>query len=224
MISKNTISFLKELKNNNSKEWFDNNRERYQEARKDFINQMNNLIEIVQQIDPFVGQVEAKNTIFRINRDIRFSKDKNPYKTNFGGVIAKGGTRKSPYGCYYFHLEPTMSFIGGGIYMPEPKILKTVRDDIYGRPEEFKKIIKNKEFKNLYGELWGDKLIRPPKGFPSDFSEIDLLKHKHYTVIHDISDDIILTNNFEEYASKLFKTLLPFNNFLNRAIDFILNE
>lgn len=222
MISHNTISFLKELKENNSKEWFDINRDRYQEARKEFIAQMNKLIEIVQHIDPTVGQIEPKNTIFRINRDIRFSKDKNPYKTNFGGVIAKGGTRKSPYGCYYFHLEPGMSFIGGGIYMPEPKILKTVREDIYGRPEEFKKIINNKNFKDIFGELYGDKLIRPPKGFPSDFPDIDLLKYKNYTVLHNVSDEIILSNDFEKHASELFKKLLPLNNFINRAVDFIL--
>lgn len=224
MISQDTISFLKELKEHNSKEWFDNNRNRYQVARKEFIAQMGRLIEIVQQIDSSVGQIEPKNTIFRINRDIRFSKDKSPYKTNFGGVIAKGGIRKSPYGCYYFHLEPGMSFIGGGIYTPEPKILKTVREDIYGRPEEFRNIIDNKEFKALFGGLWGDKLIRPPKGFPSDFPEVELLKHKHYTVLHHVSDEIVLSGDFENYASKLFETLLPFNNFLNRAIDFVLNE
>lgn len=224
MINQDTFAFLEELKDNNSKEWFDKNRARYQVARKNFISQMEGLINIVQHIDPSVGPVEAKNTIFRINRDIRFSKDKNPYKTNFGGVIAKGGTRKSPYGCYYFHLEPGQSFIGGGIYTPEPKMLKTVREDIFGRPEEFRGIIDDKKFKNLFGDLWGEKLKRAPKGFPSDFEEVELLKHKHYTVLHHVSDDIILSSDFENRATELFETLLPFNNFLNRAIDFVLNE
>lgn len=224
MITKETISFLEELIQNNTKEWFDNNRAKYQNARKNFIAQMEKLISIVQHIDNSVGSIDPKSTVFRINRDIRFSKDKSPYKTNFGGVIAKGGNRKSPYGCYYFHLEPGQSFIGGGVYTPEPKILKTIREDIYGRPEEFRNIIDDKEFNSIFGELWGDKLKRAPKGFPADFKEVDLLKHKHYTVLHHVSDEIILSSEFEKYASNLFETLLPFNNFLNRAIDFVLNE
>ena len=220
-----TLQFLRELKNNNNKEWFDKNRERYQVVKADFTRQMKDLIDKVQKIDPTIGEIEASKTLFRIHRDVRFSKDKRPYKTNFGGVIARGGTRKSPYACYYLHIEPENSFVGGGLYAPESKILRSVREDIYGQIDEFKRIVESPSFLKLFGKFWEqDKLTRPPQGFPTDFPDIDYLKYKHYTVLCKLSDEEVVSEHLDTLSEKVFRELKPLNDFLNRAIDFVLKK
>ena len=178
---KKSLSFISDLKNNNHKDWFHANRPRYDEARGEFLSFVDTLIGEIQAFDPSVGPVDAKGAIFRINRDIRFSNDKSPYKTNFGAFIVPGG-KKSGNAGYYFHLDPDGSFAGGGVYHPMPDILKKIRNEIYGNPEEFKGIIEGKEFYDYFGDMYDDRLKTPPKGFPKDFEHIDLLKYKSYIV------------------------------------------
>lgn len=223
MLSKNLILFLSELKENNYKEWFHENKTAYQLAKKEFEQFLAHTIAEISQFDASIKTLEPKNSIFRINRDVRFSKDKSPYKTNFGGFIVPGGKKAGNAG-YYIHIEPGNSFLGGGIYMPPSDRLKAIRTEIFENTDEFKKIIDNKNFKKHFKEITSeDKLKTAPKGFSKDFEDIDLLRYKHYTVIKPIDENLITSNKFTDEISDVFKALYPFNSFLNEAINYHLN-
>jgi uncharacterized protein (TIGR02453 family) len=215
---RSVLNFVKLLKENNNREWFEANKNMYETAHKEFEKFINGLIPIIKSFDKRIGTLTAKECMFRIYRDVRFSKDKSPYKPNFGAYIANGG-RKSTYAGYYVHFEDKGSFLAGGVYMPSPEMLKAVRKEIYFNTDEFKKIINNKNFKKIFGELIDDKLSRPPKDFPADFEEIDLLKYKSYTFLHYVNSKIITSESYTDYAANVFRHLQPFNAFINRGID-----
>jgi len=220
MLSKNLIDFLSELKENNYKEWFHENKPRYQKLKKEFEEFIAHTIADIAQFDDSVKHMEPKKCIFRINRDIRFSKDKSPYKTNFGGFITPGG-RNGGYAGYYIHIEPGNCFLAGGIYMPPSDRLKAVRTEIYENTDEFKKIIQDKNFKKHFKEITSeDQLKTAPKGFPKDFEDIDLLKNKHYTVMKPIDESLISSADFSNEVKETFKSLYPFNKFINEGIDY----
>ena len=213
------LEFLIDLKFNNNKTWFKENQERYRQAKSEFEEFIGILLPRLKQLDESIDVTSPKECIFRIFRDVRFSKNKEPYKTNFGALIARGG-RKRSYAGYYIHVEPDESFIGGGVYMPEPKVLKAIRTEIYENITEFKKIINNDEFRKFFAEIYGDKLTLAPKGFPKDFKDIDLLKYKHYAVAYGVK------NSFWTEGKELIDDLMnifiaqyPFNLFLNRAVE-----
>lgn len=215
-----SISFLSVLKENNYKEWFHENKPLYEEAKKEFEAFVGALIKEVKLIDNEVGFPEPKDCIFRIFRDIRFSNDKTPYKTNFGAYIAKGGSRKSEYGGYYFHLEPDNSLLAGGIWLPQPDILKAVREEIYHNTDEFLAILADKEFKKHLGSIDGDYVLKTsPKDYPKDWPHIELLKHKSYTVSKPLSQDIIGSDKLLDEVRAVFKAIKPLNTFFNRLIE-----
>jgi uncharacterized protein (TIGR02453 family) len=217
---KKSLSFISDLKKNNHKEWFHANRARYDEARGEFLAFVETLIGEIQAFDPSVGSVDAKSALFRINRDIRFSKDKSPYKTNFGAFIVPGG-KKSGNGGYYFHLDPDGSFAGGGVYHPEAAILKKIRNEIYENPEEFREIIENKEFLDYFGEMYDDRLKTPPKGFPKDFEHIDLLKYKSYIVSRSFDTATLTGGGLVGETIRAFRLMYPLNRFINYALGFL---
>ena len=224
MLSQNLIQFLYELKENNNREWFHSNNATYQIAKKEFEHFIALVIMEISQFDSTIKNVNPKDCIFRINRDIRFSNDKSPYKTNFGGFIVPGG-RNAGYAGYYIHIEPENYFLAGGIYMPPADRLKAVRNEIYENIESFKKIIYNKDFVKHFGELsLEDKLKMPPKGFPKDFKDIDLLKYKHYTVSKTLDEKLIVSKDFIKEIAKTFKVLNPFISFINEAINYQIND
>ncbi len=207
--------------NSNHKEWFHENRKTYEVARMIHLELMESLSARIQQFDKEIIGLNIKNCIFRINRDIRFSKDKSPYKTHFGGFIAKDGT-KSQFAGYYLHIEPGASFLGGGVYMPAADKLKAIRQEIYYHADEFKQILSKENLLDYFGELEEvEKLKTAPKGFPKDFADIDLLRHKHYVVGRNLSDTEITADGFMEEALKGFKIMFPFNSFLNRGISMV---
>ena len=220
MIPPVIISFLKELSLNNNREWFNDKKSVYLEAKSAFVDFTTKLISLVGETDREAGMLTAPECIFRIYRDIRFSKDKTPYKTHFDAFIAKKGGRKSNYAGYYLHIHPGASLFGGGIYMPIPEVLNALRQEIYNFPDEFKEIIYSAGFRKYYGDLYDIKLKMPPKGFPKDFPDIGLLKYKSYVVTHPISDKELLSPKLEDKLRTLIKTIYPLNSFLNRAIDF----
>lgn len=223
MLSQNLIQFLYNLRDNNNREWFHNNNETYQIVKKEFEQFIALVIMEISQFDSSIQNVNPKDCIFRINRDIRFSNNKSPYKTNFGGFIVPGG-RNAGYAGYYVHIEPENCFLAGGIYMPPADRLKAVRTEIYENTDVFKKIIHDKTFVKYFGELSvEDKLKQPPKGFPKDFSDIDLLKYKHYTVAKNISEDLIVSKQYIKETIDTFKVLCPFNQFINEAINYQLS-
>ena len=224
MLSKNLLRFLTDLKENNYKEWFHENKPTYQIVKKEFEQYIAHTIADISQFDNSVKNTDPKKCIFRINRDVRFSKDKSPYKSNFGGFIVPGG-RNAGFAGYYIHIEPGNSFLAGGIYMPPPDRLKAIRSDIYENTDEFKTIINNKNFKKHFKEITSEnKLKTAPKGFPKDFEDIDLLRHKHYTVIKYINEELITSDKFVDEVRETFKALYPFNSFINEAINYHLSQ
>ena len=218
MISKNVFDFLKELEQNNEREWFNKNKHLYTIAYQEMIQFIDSLIQKMAEFDPNLKGLEAKKSIFRIYRDVRFSHDKSPFKLNFGGFMVKGGRTSGKAG-YYLHIENNNSFIAGGIYMPPAPFLKSVRQEIYYHADEFKSIIQNEECVKYFKEISGEKLVRPPKGFPPDFPDIELLKYKSYGFIHPVSNDQCLKADFEQYVLKLFRLMQPMISFLNRGIS-----
>lgn len=223
MLSKNLLQFLSDLKENNYKEWFHENKPAYQILRKEFEQFIALTIADIAQFDASVKNVEPKKCIFRINRDVRFSNDKSPYKTNFGGYIVPGGKKAGNAG-YYIHIEPGNCFIAGGIYAPSADRLKAVRTEIFENTEDYKNILNDKNFKKHFkGILAEGKLKTAPKGFSKDFEDIDLLRFKHYIVSKNISDDIVTSNKFTDVIHNTFEAAYPLNSFINEAINYQLN-
>jgi uncharacterized protein (TIGR02453 family) len=215
---KKSYDFLCDLQINNDRDWFHKNDKLYKEAKKEFELFVEKLIVMTREFDSSIGLLAAKDCTFRIHRDVRFSGNKDPYKTNMGAYIVRGG-KKSPFAGYYMHLEPEGSFIGGGIYMPEPQVLNALRNEVFENTDEFKKILNEKEFKKIFPEIYGEKLKTAPKGFPKDFEDIELLKFKHYSLSCRVADEFWFDDNAEEKVITLFKQQLKFNNYLNRAVE-----
>ncbi len=214
------INFLSELSANNNREWFDSQREWYQQCRKTFEAFTDELIAGIQHFDPGIGPLKAKDCVFRIFRDTRFSNDKTPYKANMGAFISRGG-RKSPYSGYYIHLEPEgKSFAGGGLYMPPSENLKKVRQEIFYNIDEFKAILQAKDFKKHFDTLdkMGDELKKAPQGYPPEWPDIDLLKLKHYVVGEYLKDKEMSSGKVKETALAAFKAMHPLVAFTNRAL------
>lgn len=219
MLQSSTLSFLKKLKKNNNKPWFDANKKEYELAKQDFINLVEDTLKELSKKDIRFGELEAKKCIFRINRDVRFSKDKSPYKTNFGASFIIGG-KKSPLAGFYIHLEPGNSFMGGGLWMPEPESLKKMRQEIDYNFKEFKTIVEGKAFKAHFGSLaMEDALKNPPKGYDAENPAIEYLKLKHYVTSRRYSDETLLDKGILKEISKSFNTILPLISFINRAIS-----
>lgn len=218
MLFKDILSFLTQLKENNNREWFTEHKSTYQKLQGDFTLFVEMLINKISQFDKSVAGLAARKCVFRIYRDVRFSKDKSPYKTNFGGFIVPGG-KKSGRAGYYLHIDPEQSFMAGGIYAPPSDVLMQLRKFIMNNIEEFLEITEEETFKNYYGELWGDKLKNPPKGFPADFPYIDILKYKSFTYFRNLSLTELTDENFFQEIIKGFKILSPFHQFLNSSFE-----
>ena len=217
MIPPSILKFLRLLSENNNRDWFHENKTLYQKAKEDFELVTLQMIAIVNEADPKIGPLEPKDCIFRIFRDTRFSKDKTPYKNNFGAYVNRGG-RKSQFAGYYLHIQPDSSFVACGIHMPDPKVLNAVRQEIYHYPEEFKKILKSSSVKNTFGDIVGDKLKMAPKGFDQSFQDIDLIKMKSFNLIKYLNDNEILDEKFKFRFSEMIKVMVPFNQFFNQVI------
>jgi len=222
MLQLTTLKFLKDLKRNNNKQWFDKNRIHYENAKTDFTTFIQQVINLHSKKDPGIKNLTAKSCLFRINRDIRFSKDKSPYKTNFGASINKGGKKAFDTAGYYFHLEPGHSFMGGGLYMPPADILKKVRQEIDYNLDDFKKILSGKKFKAIYGALSSSKeyvLTRVPKGYEADNPAAEYLKLKSFVAIVPIKDTELVVKEIIKNVLTAFETLLPLLTFINHSFE-----
>lgn len=212
------FDFLTQLGDNNNREWMAENKPFYQEAKAAFDEIVAALIQEIGILDTSVIGLTPKDCTFRIHRDVRFSKNKSPYKINFGAAITPGG-KKASKATYYIHLQPGQSFLAGGIYMPSGDALKKIRQEIDYNAAEFRSIIDNASFKRSFGTLNGEQLKRAPKGYAPDDPNIDLLKYKHYIVSHNFSDETTKQDSFQSYIIEKFKMLFPFNQFLNRSLE-----
>ena len=219
MLQPATITFLEKLAKNNNKPWFDKHRDDYQLAKDDYEAFFAEVLEGLSSTEPVFKDHIAKDCIFRIFRDVRFSKDKTPYKAHFGAFFSKGG-RKYPGAGYYFHLEPGgKSFAGGGLWVPEAPLLKKVRQEIDYNFEEFKKIVDDKKFKKLFGSVNGEQLKTLPQGYTTDNPAIEYLKMKSFTVSCNIKDEEIAGKGLVKKVNEVFTTMRPFVDFLNKAVE-----
>jgi len=220
-ISPETLLFLTVLKTNNHRDWFHAHKAEADKARRNYEDFAAALLENMKSFDSTLQNIEIKQCIFRIYRDVRFSPNKEPYKTHFGVYFAKNGGKNSDLAGYYLHLDPEESFFGGGIYMPLPEYLKTIRKEIFYQIEEFKTVLNAPNFKKYYPEGIEEieKLKNPPAGFPVDFADIELLKNKHFFTSHYFNPKDALKEDFLEYVSHGFKAVKPLVDFINFTVE-----
>ena len=221
MLQTSTLKFLKDLKKNNNKPWFDAHRKEYESAKSDFTVFIQSVIDKHGKSDPTIKSINAKDCMFRINRDVRFSKDKSPYKTNMGAYISKGG-KKSIYGGYYFHCEPGQSFVGGGLWMPMPPELNKVRQEIDYNLDAFKKIVISKKFRSVYKDLSHDPeytLSRVPKGYDPDNPAAEYLKLKSFVSMTSLKDSDLTSKDLLKKTTNAFEALQPLIEFVNESIS-----
>jgi uncharacterized protein (TIGR02453 family) len=222
MLQPSTLKFLKDLRKNNTREWFEKNRKLYEAAKEDFASLIDQVIKQVGKKDPGIAILQVKDCVYRINRDVRFSKNKAPYKNNMAASLINGG-KKSDNAGYYIHIQPGgESFIGGGRYMVEPDQLKKIRQEIDYNWDEFNKIIHNKKFVACYGELErgeGMALQREPKGYEKDNPAIEYIKLKSWVATTALTDADITGKDLVKKIIAACETLQPLIVFLNRAIS-----
>ncbi len=219
MLQQTTLDFLKKLGKNNNKAWFDKNRDTYEAAKADFETFVEAIKNQLAKIEPALADQKPKDMIFRIFRDVRFSKDKTPYKAHFGAYFSRAG-RKSPDAGYYLHIQPgNKNFIAGGLWMPEGPLLKATRQEIDYNLEEFNSILNKAAFKKLYKSLEGEKLKTLPQGYTADNPAIEYLKMKSFIVSTKLEDKDLLAKTAVSKIFAAFNTMQPLVNFLNRAID-----
>jgi uncharacterized protein (TIGR02453 family) len=211
--------FLTALKANNNKPWFDENRSEYQAIRNEWLDFVAQVLSNLQAVHPSLEQLAPNKCIFRINKDIRFSKYKSPYKTNFGMQI-NFKNKKDLFCGYYLHIEPQNSFLAGGIYMPPNQILAAIRQEIDYNADAFLNIIENKALKTVFGNMQGEKLIKVPKGYEPNNPMLDYLKHKSFIFQKPIPINLLKdSNQFQTQLIKDLRVLDPFIQFLLPAME-----
>jgi uncharacterized protein (TIGR02453 family) len=219
MIESQTLDFLKELVENNNREWFQANKGRYDKARENVIELAAAVIAKLHKADPTVSaDLDPKKCVMRIYRDIRFSKNKTPYKNNFGISLPTLGSKLGGVE-YYLQIQPGKSFIAGGYWMPETEHLKAIRQEIDYNADDLKKIIDDKEFVNLFGEFRKqDQLKTTPKGYDADNANIDLLRLKSFIVVHQLKDKEVTGAKAADEIVDMCSRIYPLNVFLKNAI------
>lgn len=214
-ISASTLDFLKQLKENNNREWFGENKQTYLEELDKLTVFADALLELMQSHD-LIETPSGKKVLHRIYRDTRFSKEKIPYKTNFSGGFTRA-TRQLRGG-YYFHIEPGNCFLAGGFYGPNAEDLKLIREDISFDPKPATAILNTADFKDTFGNLQGEKLKTTPKGFSADDPAIELLRHKQFLLIRKFTDQQVMQPDFLTEANRTFKNMRPFFDYMSMVL------
>jgi len=218
------FSFLRDLAAHNNREWFGENKKRYQQSLDRFRVFVAEVLGGITLFDPLLRLIEAKDTIFRIYKDTRFSKDKTPYKTNFGCWMSGGGRRSADAG-YYFHLEPDGCFMAAGVWMPPAGQLQLIRQEIIFDPVAFSKVFHDQWINQNYERTGAeDKLKKGPAGFPKDFELLDELKYKHYVFSKNYSDMEVVRGDFPQKLVEDYRGLFPVVHYLNQAMSYTGNE
>ncbi|WP_035667811.1 DUF2461 domain-containing protein [Flavobacterium sp. 83] len=220
MLSKDTLQFLEDLKANNNRDWFLENKKRYEAVKKDYQQLVTDLLDAMKPMDPSLEMLEVKNCTFRINRDIRFSKDKTPYKSHLGVWLSSGAKGMNRSG-YYIHLEKGGSFIAGGLYCPEAGDLKKMRKEIAYFYDDLEAVLNEKDFKREFKDFdrnEKDTLKNPPRGYEKEHPAIEFLKLKSFECSQKIDISEVTKKDFVATMSKKLIALKPLNDFINRAL------
>ncbi len=215
MIQQHTLDFLKDLKNNNDRDWFTANKAVYEKAHKNTVAFADALLNEMRKHDN-IDTKDGKASLFRIYKDTRFSKDKTPYKTHFGIRMSRATAHLR--GGYYFHLEPGHSFMAGGFFAPEPDDLKRIREDIDFNYEEWNDVLSQPGIVKNFERLRGDEVKTAPKGFDKNHPAIDLLRRKQFILKHNFSDKEILQPDFAKKLSDTFRELRPFFDYMSEVL------
>lgn len=219
MIKDSTFEFLEAVAINNNREWFQGNKSRYEDARANVIDFTGSVIQGLSAFDPLIkSDINPKDCVLRIYRDIRFSKDKTPYKNHIGiGISPHGRNFKGPG--YYIHIHPESSFITAGSWMPESDLLKAIRQEIDYNSAEFHSIITAPDFIKLFGDLdREDSLKTTPKGYDAGHPDIRYLKLKSFTASHDVRRSVLAGKDSVDYTVNVLGALKPFMQFLRTAV------
>jgi uncharacterized protein (TIGR02453 family) len=219
MIEPATLKFLKGLASNNNREWFQSHKEKFDAAQDNLTAFTGELIGRIAKFDGAVASIDPKACVFRIYRDVRFSKDKSPYKINLGAYISPGG-RKSMQPGYYFHVQPGKSFIAAGKHVPDgPETLK-IRNAIAENTAEFLKIVEKKSFCETFGEMRGERLKSMPKGFDPDHQAAEYLRLKEFMAFVEFTDDgLVASADFPKHLAGMIKQTYPLVAFLRNALS-----
>lgn len=215
MTLQTTLDFLRDLAANNNKAWFDDHRDRYDQARSAFELTVDDLIHRFTAFDD-MGHLRAKDCMFRINRDVRFSKDKSPYKTNFGAVIAHGG-RKGTGRVYYLQVGADESFAAGGLHQPDSTQLDNIRRHINQDATPLRELLAAPDFVSQFGAMQGDQLKTAPRGYDKEHPDVDLLRYKQYLAIHPLPEDLVVSDRFVDHLVEVYRAMKPFNVYLERV-------
>ncbi len=220
MLQPSTIKFLSQLRSNNNKPWFDGHRMEYEKAKEDFLGLVEQILQRSPKFDKSLENFQPRHCMFRINRDVRFSADKKPYKNNLAAYFNKDGKKGEGAG-YYLHIEPGKSFIGVGIWQPTPDVLAKIRQEIDYNLPAFNQILKNATFKKYFpgGLSIENKLSRPPKGYDDGNPAIEWLKLKSFIVTCSINDILIKEEGFPKKIVSIFSAAFPLVSFINKALD-----
>jgi hypothetical protein len=215
-----TFSFLKKLEANNNRDWFEKNKSAYLNAKGEFEVFVQQIINGIAKFDKRISpDLQAKDCTFRIYKDVRFSKDKTPYKNNMGASINPGG-KKSLVAGYYFHLQPEGSFLAGGVYMPEPEMLNAIRQEIDYNSAPLLKILKSAVFKKYFKGLDDEGALKTaPKGYDKEHPLIDLLRNRHFIASHTFTNKQVLDKNAANEIVAAFKAMYPFLEYLRQATE-----
>jgi uncharacterized protein (TIGR02453 family) len=215
VIKKGSIDFLKTLSKNNNRDWFNKHRDNYMEAHNNMIAFADALLFEMNKHDK-IETSSGKKSLFRIYKDVRFSKDKTPYNTHWSGSY-KRATKKLRGG-YYFHIKPGNSFLAGGFWGPEPGDLKRIRQDIESNYKDWKKMLAGKTLVKTFGKLTGEQVNSAPRGYAKDHPAIDLLRYKQFILKHGFTDKEVCSPDFISKANDVFKKLRPFFNFMSEVL------
>ncbi len=219
MVTKKTFAFLANLRKHNDRDWFLAHKAAYLESKEEFETLVGELIHRIAAFDKSVEGLDPRKCGFRIFRDARFSRDKSPYKTNFGAHISAKENKFQERAGYYLHVEPGNCFLGGGAYMPSPPWLKAIRSAIAEDGKFFRRLITAPAFKKQFGAMTGETLQKAPQGYPSDHPHLDLLRHKGFLAMRPLKDAEVTAVGFPQEAASAFKALLPFERFLNDVLE-----
>ena len=214
-VSPKVFDFLTKLKENNNRPWFNEHKSLYQEAYAEMVEVAEELIRKMGMHD-VLEPMTGKQSLFRIYRDVRFSKDKSPYKLHLSGRMKRAS--KLRRGGYYFHIEPGASFIGGGFWGPNSNDLKRIRQEIAMDAEPLRAIIADPNFINTFGELKGDRVKTAPKGYQKDHPNIDLLRYKQFLLARNFSDEEVLSPDFVDQMNESFRHMRPFFDYMSDVL------
>ncbi len=215
IIKKDSLDFLNDLSKNNNREWFNMNKERYSRAHDNVIAFADWLLSEMNKHD-LIETASGRKGVFRIYKDVRFSKDKTPYNTHWSGRLARA--TKKLRGGYYFRFEPGNSFLAGGFFGPDSTDMKRIRQDITANYLHWRNLLADENVVKTFGSIRGSKLVSAPRGFANDHPAIDLLRHKQFLFKYELTDQEVCSPDFLYLANDVFKKMRPFFDYLSEVL------